>query len=92
MITYTIKSNGGHQKSIHDISGACDRIIKFPKNAKFAIVLADFYGGKGYTTHKTEHATMAMAKKMQDYSFVIMDSNGDQYDDYYGERLIKKDR
>ena len=45
------QSNSG---SIHDIeSSNFERVIKFAKGCQYAVVIASYYGGKGYTTHKT---------------------------------------
>jgi hypothetical protein len=63
--------------SIHDIASEhFDREIKFPKGSKFAVVLANYYGGKGYTTHATESATIQADKRQSDYSRQIVGVDG----------------
>ena len=55
MTTHIIPQKMSNTGSIHDIaSDNFDRDIKFPAGAKYAVVLASYYGGKGYTMHKTE--------------------------------------
>ena len=50
----TIKQKMSGTGSIHDLaSGFEDREIKFPNGFKFAVVKANYYGGRGYTTHRT---------------------------------------
>lgn len=68
------QSNTG---SIHDIASQhYDREIKFPKGAKYAVVLASYYGGKGYTTHATESATIQADKRLCEYSRQIIGADG----------------
>ncbi len=53
MKTYTIPIiNENNIHSIH--SNLSERIIKFKKECQYAVVLANYYGGKGYTTHKKD--------------------------------------
>lgn len=67
--------------SIHDISsGHFDREIKFPKGSKYAVVLASYYAGKGYTTHATESATIQADRRMREYSRQIIGVDGWIYD------------
>lgn len=87
MKTYTIIKNDSG--SIHSIAGSSDRDIIFPKGCKFAVVLASYYGGKGYTTHKTEGAAMVASQSRKDYSHAIIDIDGNEYESN-GEKLIKK--
>ena len=66
--------------SIHDIaSDSYDRDIVFANGCKFAVVLASYYGGKGYTTHRTEQATIAACRKVKEYSYAIIDTIGNRY-------------
>ena len=94
MTTYTIPQKSSNSGSIHDIaSDMFDRDIVFAPGCKFAVVLASYYGGKGYTTHKTEEAAIASSKKQSDYSHAIIDADGNEYlviDDYYGGKLVKR--
>lgn len=63
--------------TIHDIASQhYDREIKFPKGAKYAVVLADYYGGKGYTTHQSESATIQADKRNREYSRQIIGVDG----------------
>jgi hypothetical protein len=72
------QSNTG---SIHDIASQHhDREIKFPKGARFAVVLSSYYGGKGYTTHTTEAATIQADKRQREYSRQIIGVDGWIYD------------
>lgn len=67
--------------SIHDIASQhFDREIKFPKGAQFAVVLASYYGGKGYTTHATEAAAIQADKRNREYSRQIIGVDGWIYD------------
>jgi hypothetical protein len=70
------------------------REIKFPKGAKYAVVLADYYGGKGYTTHQSESATIQADKRSREYSRQIIGVDGwvyevDIFRSYDGE--LKRD-
>lgn len=66
--------------SIHDIASQhYDREIKFPKGAKYAVVLASYYGGKGYTTHASESATIQADKRQSEYSREIIGVDGWTY-------------
>jgi hypothetical protein len=72
------QSNTG---SIHDIASQnYDREIKFPKGAQFAVVLSSYYGGKGYTTHQSEAATIQADKRQREYSRQIIGVDGWLYD------------
>ncbi len=75
--------------SIHDIASQhSDREIKFPKGSEFAVVLADYYGGKGYTTHKSELATVQADRRNSDYSRQIVGVDGNTYHVEY-DMLVK---
>lgn len=66
--------------TIHDLASQhCDRIIEFPRGAKYAIVLAAYYGGRGYTTHKTEEAAIAADKRNREFSRQIIGVDGCTY-------------
>ena len=78
--TYTIPMKMSGTGSIHDIASQDqDRVITFAKDCRFAVVAADYYGGKGYTTHKTEVATVKAAVANGDKSFSIIDIEGNTY-------------
>jgi hypothetical protein len=95
MSKVTIKQKTSNSGNIHDIASECfDRVIEFRGATKYAVVLASYYGGKGYTTHATEEATCAMAYKMRDYSYTIIDADGVEYISnggscYAGDQLIR---
>ncbi len=91
-VTYTIPAKSSNSGSIHDIAAECDRVIRFGKDCKFAVVLASYYGGKGYTTHKTEGAAIAASKKAGNYSHQIIDAEGNEYvikSDYWNNSLVR---
>jgi hypothetical protein len=71
--------------SIYDIASEhFDREIRFPKGARFAVVLASYYGGKGYTTHNTESATIQADRRNKEFSRQIVGVDGYLYG-YYGD-------
>lgn len=77
MTTYTIPQKMSNSGSIHDIaSDMYDRDIVFAPGCKYAVVLASYYGGKGYTTHRTEGAAIAASRRQADYSHCIIDTDG----------------
>jgi len=84
----TIEKKMGGTGNIHDIaSDLTDREINFRAGTKYAVVLAAYYGEKGYTTHKTAKTAIAAARKMSniDYSFEIIDRYGHRYDVHNGK-------
>jgi len=88
MTTYTIPQKMSNSGSIHDIaSGMFDREIVFASGCKFAVVLSSYYGGKGYTTHKTEAAAIAASSRNKDWSHRIIDASGQEYV-IHGDRLV----
>jgi hypothetical protein len=92
MTTYTIRQKQSGTGSIHDIASAmAARDIVFAPGCKFAVVLSSYYGGKGYTTHKTEAAAIAASKSQGDYSHQIIDATGAEYivqPGYYESTLV----
>ena len=79
MKTYTIKEKPSNTGSIHDLaSDQYDRVIKFPKGAIYAVILASFYGDQ-YTTHQSEAATIRASEQAAEYSHRIIDSLGRRY-------------
>jgi hypothetical protein len=67
--------------SIHDLaSDLGPREIKFPQGAKFAVVLATYYGGRGYSTHTTESATIQADRRNREFSRQIIGVDGWTYD------------
>jgi hypothetical protein len=75
--------------TIHDIASQhYDREIKFPKGHLFAVVLASYYGGKGYTTHASETAAIQADRRNREFSRQIVGADGYIYDiknSYYDE-------
>ncbi len=92
MRTLTIEKKMSGTGTIHDIaSDLQDRVIKFRGQAKYAVVLASYYGGRGYSTHATEESAVVAARKVRDYSYTVVDHNGTEYvADQYTARLIAK--
>lgn len=78
---YTLPAKMSNTGSIHDIRDTSDRDIVFCKDCKFAVVLSSYYGGKGYTTHKTEAAAIAKSQQLSrsDSSHKIIDTDGNHY-------------
>jgi len=90
MDKYTIPQKISNTGTIHDIANDnYDRDIIFQKDCKFAVVLSSYYGGKGYTTHKSIGATVKQSKKMDDYSHTIIDKIGNTYQIDFDNNLIK---
>ena len=81
MTTFTIPQKQSNSGSIHDLSSDMfDREIRFAPGCRFAVVLSSYYGGKGYTTHRTEETTIAASHRARDYSHQIIDLDGRRYD------------
>lgn len=79
-VTYTIPQKISNTGSIHDIaSDQFDREIVFGPGCKYAVVRAAYYGGKGYTTHKTEAAACKASREQGEYSHQIIDTKGVEY-------------
>ncbi len=88
-ITFTIPQKMSNSGSIHDIaSDMFDRNITFTPGCKFAVVLSSYYGGKGYTTHKTAESAIAASRRNSEYSHRIIDADGNEYDACY-DNLVK---
>jgi hypothetical protein len=87
MKTYTIKQKMSGTGTIHEIeSDLYDRDINFPAGCRYAVVLAAYYGGKGYTSHKTIEAAIRRATA-EDCICTIIDTGGNVYDRHNGRRL-----
>lgn len=89
--TYTIPAKMSNSGTIHDIAAEYDRDVVFAPGAKYAVVLASYYGGKGYTTHKTAAAAIAASHRKRDYSHEIIDEDGVRYtieSDYWDDKLV----
>jgi hypothetical protein len=82
MLVYTIKKKQSGTGSIHDIaSDQFDREICFTSGTRYAVVLASYYGGRGYTTHKTAESAAKMSNRQvrDGYSHVVIDYRGNTY-------------
>ena len=91
-MTYIIRQQ--ESASVYEIaSNIMDRKIHFGPGCVFAVVLAAYYGGKGYTTHKTEQTAIRAAKKVSAaYSYEIIDTTGARYSivaDAWDARLVR---
>jgi hypothetical protein len=79
----TIEQKQSNTGSIHDLaSGTRDRDIKIPATAEYVIILAAYYGGKGYSTHATAESAAKKVKslKKDNYSFEVFDADGSHLD------------
>lgn len=89
MTAYTIQKKMSGTGNIHDIaSDLVDRDIVFAPGCKYAVVLASYYGGHGYSTHRTEAAAIAASYHNRDFSHTIIDVEGSEYA-IDGDRLVK---
>lgn len=91
MKTYTIKQKMSNTGSIHDLASPnFDRDIVFCGGAKYAVVLAAYYGGEGYTTHLREGTAAAKSIELarDGYSHEIIDTDGNLYVAHRGELLL----
>lgn len=74
MKTYTIKQKMSNTGEHTRYSKRCwGQDYKICPNCKFAVVLASYYGGKGYSTHRTEATAISASGKLKDYSHNIID-------------------
>lgn len=80
--------------SIRDLASQhYNREIRFPKGAKYAVVLASYYGGRGYTTHRSESATIQADKRNSEFSRRIIGVDGYYYEvDYDGDLVRDRDQ
>ena len=66
MKTTTIRQKQSNSGSIHDLaSDMRDREIRIPDSATHVIVLASYYGGKGYSTHESGESAAAKMRKLR---------------------------
>ena len=73
-----IKKKMSGTGSIHDLANEHrDRVIS--GRGEYAVVLAAYYGGRGYTTHLTEEAAIRQSKQLakQGYSHRILNAEGE---------------
>lgn len=88
MKTYTIEQKMSGTGSIHDIaSDLYDRDIRFAGGCTYAVVCASYYGGKGYTTHRSGAAAIVASRRLGEYSRQIIDQGGRTYS-IDGDRLV----
>ena len=92
MKIYTIPKKQSNSGSIHDIASEYfDRDIVFGKDCIYAVVLASYYGGKGYTTHRTDEAVIKQCRRLKGYSYEVIDCDGDLYDvDTFAGMLMRR--
>lgn len=82
---YIIPQKMSGTGTIHDIASEhYDREITGV--GCYAVVLAAYYGGRGYTTHKSPEAVIRQAKRVANYSYTIIDEDGKRYA-VYGDEL-----
>ena len=87
--TYTIPAKQSNSGSIHDLAReGVDRIIRFAAGCQYAVVWSSYYGGKGYTTHRTEMSAIKASRALCDYSHRIIDTTGHQWLDA-GATLVR---
>lgn len=88
--TYIIPQKRSNTGTINDIeSDLWERRVKFFKNDQYAVVLAAYYGGKGYTTHRTALAAAQCAKRLAKYSLTVIDREGREYHANHDELIAK---
>lgn len=83
MEIYTIEQRESGTGSIHDIASSdYDREIRFPKGSVYAVVLAAYYGGKGYTTHRSMATAIMSSERLcrRGVSHDIIDVMGNSFD------------
>lgn len=96
MKTLIIPKKMSNSGNIYDLaSNLYDREIKFKEGEKFAVILPSYYGGKGYTIHKSADSAIRQAKKLwkQGYNYEIKDFAGFSYsimDGYWYSYLVRK--
>lgn len=63
-VTYVIPKKN-NRLTYHDIaSDKFDRVIKVPATYKYGIILSSYYGGKGYSYHRTPEAVLRKVKML----------------------------
>lgn len=88
--TKTIPQKMSGTGDIHDIaSDLFDRDIVFAPGCVYAVILAAYYGGKGYTTHRTPEAAIAASRKVKDFSRIIADVRGIQLEPDWEGNLVE---
>lgn len=88
--TRTIPQKMSGTGSVHDVaSDLFDREIVFAPGCIYAVILAAYYGGKGYSTHRTPLATIAASRKVKDYSHIIVDIQGNRLEPDWEGNLVE---
>lgn len=89
MKTVTFEQKMSNTGSIHDTeSDMHDRVIKFREGEKYAVVLAAYYGGKGYRTAQTAERALELSMGWaKEYSHIVIDDEGNRIDRYDLQRL-----
>lgn len=80
---YRIPQKSEYELLTYDIARSdCERDIHFDPEMIYAVVRASYYGGKGYTTHKTEVSAIAASKREtnSDCAYDIIDRTGTRYE------------
>jgi hypothetical protein len=90
MKTFTIPKKTADSGTICDFASETgDRVIKFPKNHHYAVVLASMYcdteNGRGYTVHRSKQAVLAKMRKLNYINYKVIDACGNAYILYYGK-------
>ncbi len=81
MKTVIIKAKMSGTGTIHDTASEhYDREIVFGGGAKYAIVLAAYYGNNIYYTAKTAKQAANISEREREYSHIIIDNDGNHVD------------
>lgn len=89
-IIRTIQQKASGTGSIHDVaSDLFDRDIVFAPGCVYAVILSSYYGGKGYSTHKSPEAAIAASRKNKDYSHIIVDIQGNRLEPDWEGNLVE---
>lgn len=95
MKIFTIPKKTVDSETMCDLASETgDRVIKFPKNHHYAVVLASMYccgNGRGYTVHRSKQAVLAKMRKLDYINYKVIDVYGNEYILYYG-KLSRRDR
>jgi len=86
--TYIIPQKQSNSGSIHDLnSDMCDRLIAVPASASHIVILAAYYGGRGYTTHASAEAAAKKCRslKKDGYSYQSFDAAAGKHLDFDGQ-------
>ena len=85
---FIIKQKQSGTGTVHDLASQYfDRKIIFSDGCEFAVVKAAYYGGKGYSTHKTKESAIEASRRISGYYHCIIDNKGNIYDSH-GDPLV----